>query len=392
MSGSHITIVSTLLRERAHAVLLASMLCVGLSAFSLSVSAADFTFAWGASGMTSIGTSPYWPQDCGTGSGNNNCDGFVGNLDVSRWTNDVVQDVNGNQYYHMIVGAPGDQFKQESYIMLSSIVLPGWNPTRTPQGPSDSGGDPTVYHNIGINGWADCTGSAFCDPLDKVNTVGFAGNGSGNPIRILLDQVLVSNAADANPTTGYAAAAGTCTGAFCQEFKKVTPVFSGTLLNANKPLITQKVNDSSQGTMSLNFKADMSAINYSTNSSPLTISNNMASAGVFVNTFSLTGVAGLPDINSADFDISKTNDSSGGGVESGKSSVTAGRYTFTPGVGQAGSNVSWFYTVATSTLAYVPGTYSYIDPLSNSFDPKAVNYSLFCNLGENPHIAGSDGC
>lgn len=111
--------------------------------------------------------------------------------------------LGGETYYHLIVGQPADGFAQETYIKtLTTISYPGADS-------SDSSGKNCFF---GDN--FNCLGAPnnAKTPLDSDSTV--TGNGSGNPNRVVMRQIMQDSA-----------------GEFSQEFLKANLL--------KKPVITQ---------------------------------------------------------------------------------------------------------------------------------------------------------
>ncbi len=334
---------------------------------------ADFAFNWQRdSTMTSITTSEAFPMVCGAGRTQVNgaaCSGGDinnANNGTQPWVNEHVTDAKGNRYFHMIVGLPTDAFKQETYIRIGATNF-SWSDGET-RAPSDSGGD------LGIGASRTPDLGAGSDPLGKTHTTTFSGAGSGNPKHVLMKQVLESDTS-ANTNTNVATH-----GNFYQEFNKSAPYYTGTDLDAHKPKIIQTLSktDAVQGDVTMNFMADMSGITHSDTNSPLAVSNSMAASGVFVNTLTLTAAG----VSASDVNFDMSTD-----TQAGESSINAGRYTFTPGVGYAGGGIGWL-----NTTTYNKGTYVY---LNASYDQSAVNYSKFCDPSQiKSYGAGADnyGC
>lgn len=344
-------------KEGCHYSLIPALAGAGLYVVAPSGAQADFAFNWQRdSSMTSITTSEAFPMVCGSGRtqvNNAACSGgdiTNANNGTQPWVNELVRDANSNQYFHMIVGLPTDDFRQEVYIRIGATNF-SWSDGET-RAPSDSGGD------LGIGASRTPDLGAGSDPLGKTHTNTFSGASTGNPKHVLMKQVLQDDTS-ANTKTNVATH-----GSFYQEFSKTTAYYTGTDLDARKPKIIQTLSktDAAQGDISMSFMADMSAITYSDMNSPLAASNNMAASGVFVNTMTLTS----PGLSSSDVDFDMSKD-----TQAGESSIDAGRFTFTPGTGYTGGGIGWL-----NTTTYNRGTYTYF---SGGFDQFSTNYSQFCD-------------
>jgi len=345
----------------------ATMTLAALCGITLSNAyAVDFEFDMGRdSTMPSINTDEAFPMVCGAGRSEVNqeaCDGDDinnANNGSQPWINELVRDDNNNQYFHMVVGLPTDDFMQEVYIRIGSSNF-SWSEGET-RAPSNSGG------HLGIGKDSNDELGNASDPLGKTHDNTYSGAGTANPIHVLMKQVLKSDASS-NPNTNGSK------GDFYQEFDKTAFTYAGTDINANKPKIIQTLSHpGTQDDMSMVFIADMSAISYSNDGSPLTVSNNTGASGVMVNTLTFTGTG-----EAANFDMSTDS-------EAGNATPTAGRFIFTPGTGSGGTG--W---VDTST--YDRGTYTYFE---DSYDQFAIDYSTFCDPSQIKNYgAGADnnGC
>lgn len=383
-------------KDRLHKLLINSVIFTSLFLNGLPGAQADFSFNWGSSNLPGAGgVASIFPSSCHradmpdricaqNGAG-------VRNTDESPWLNEYVIDVNGDRYFHMVIGNPADAFKQETYVRTGTLRYSAWIAANVfnIRAPSDSGGDPGFASGpdgLGNGGLRDpvCGNNRgnSCDPLAKTHTLDFAGNGSGNPTHVLMRQVLVVDMVDADPVTGYEIT-NLCAGEFCQEFRKTSYTRTDTnAINADKPLITQRVNDSAiEGDISLAFQADMRALAYSDMDHPLAVSGSMGTSGTFVNTLLMTNTPGLAD-HAADFDMSQD-------TQTQASTVTAGRYTFTPGtgVGETGWNSSIDPISGQNQASYDPGSYTYFE---GGYNPLSENFKAYCDPAQ--HIAGGQGC
>jgi len=347
-------------------------LCVSMALMALCVvtlpraHAVDFEFDMGRdSTMPSINTDEAFPMVCGAGRSEINqeaCDGDDinnANNGSQPWINELVRDDNNNQYFHMVVGLPTDDFTQEVYIRIGSTNF-SWNEGET-RAPSNSGG------HLGIGKDSNDELGNASDPLGKTHDNTYTGAGTANPIHVLMRQVLKSDNS-ANPNTNGSK------GDFYQEFDKTSFTYAGTDINAHKPKIIQTLSQpGTQNDMSMVFIADMSAVSYADMNSPLTVSNNTGANGVLVNTLTFTGTGAA-----AGFDMSTDS-------EAGNAAPTAGRYTFTPGSGSGGTG--WV-----NTNTYDRGTYTYFE---DSYDQFAIDYSSFCDVSQIKNYgsgADNNGC
>ena len=119
-----------------------------------------------------------------------------------------------------------------------------------------------------------------------------------------------------------------------------------------KPLISQTVQD---GSMSSTFVADMRAISYSDMNTPVPIVNDLK-----ISDPTLAGAA--------DFEMSLSQ----------HSTVTAGRYTYTPGAGWNNPN-GW----DNPGSSFTPGQYTYFD--STGFDPFNYDWASNFHYDENAY-------
>lgn len=204
---------------------------------------------------------------------------FQGNF-ADDFTTSFLQEVvniQGVNYYHVMIDQQGQGFTQEFYMKGGGVVGANFqNPAFT-----DSGGstcfpgpfDPSDFR-------AACmAANNATDPLRS--DARFTGNGTGNPRAIMMRQVVNQ------PENG-----------FSQEYIK--PFFD------KKPIIRQNVTD---GTINSEFAVDMSEIDYDTDGVSGKLTNRL--------TVNSPGIPGSPT-----FDV-------GGNVNDG-TNVSAGRYTWTP--------------------------------------------------------------
>lgn len=177
----------------------------------------------------------------------------------------------GNEvFYHLIVGTPEQGFAQEVFIKTGGISYPAAIG-------SDSAG--AWCYNAAPGGCEQAQNNART-PLANNQTV--TGNGTGNPNRVLIKQIVNDTASGLS-----------------QEFLKDS--FTA------KPIITQNIDTAD---ITSQFLFDMSALDY----------NSDALAGTMTNIFVLKTV---PD-GSANFDYARNRQ------QNQEPGINGGRYTFTP--------------------------------------------------------------
>ncbi len=246
--------------------------------------------------------------------------------------------INGVSYWHTIVGDPADGFAIESYIVAGPFLN------------SDSGGRPSTILPVDIdleilsgNGW---------DPLglDPGRSFDYTGNGSADPNKVVIRQVM-------GGTWDAATSTWSCAGAaYCSEFLK------DDLLS--KPVITQVVNDLPAGMLSY-FELDMSMLSYTDDSAAATL----------VNTLTLTGAP------MGNFDMATD-------TQAGGSSVTGGRYIYTGCSNPDPFNGScWQDTDVYANWDYQEGSYSYVD---GGTDPLNYEWGLYWDPDQNPIGPGNE--
>ena len=277
----------------------------------------------------------------------------------------------GASYVHMIVGSLTTDpitgvetgFAQEVYIRSGNGAYsasggkPGCNNTNAICGGSHLEGGATMPWNSG-NGQI-ATISSIGDPLSGNQHL--TGNGTGDPTRVIIRQVLKVDKPE---------------GRIEQEFLK-----AGLL---TKPKITQNITSTSGGTMSSQFVLDMTNSDYLTNTT----------SGVMVNRLTLNDPT-VPQ-PSRFFDAIASS-------QSGKSDVSAGRYTFASGAGWVDRNIQGAYSTpaacgpATSppdangncvllrarddVWLYDQGSYAYT---RGGADISNIDWKVFKNVFENP--------
>ncbi len=254
------------------------------------------------------------PGNCGVGGGfGDMCDSGAAEPDDTPFFQDLVM-VDGVQYWHQIIGDPAAGFAYEIYVESAGGSY------------SNSGGKPSAYR---LSSYEQQSGNGF-DPLGlkSNNGVEFTGNGTGDPTKVVMRQVM-GGQWDEKSRTWSCGNAG-----FCYEFLKDD-------LNL-KPKITQIINDSARFIQTF-FELDMSNSTY----------EDDTLAGEIINIMKITD-PGLPlDLPSAG-NFNMATDS-----QEGRSNVTGGRYTYTPGAGWVdrgdGGDDKDF-----TTWKYEAGTYQYV--------------------------------
>ncbi len=286
------------------------------------------------------------PGNCGVGGRSGSLCG-IGNGFETRdpdttpfYQGDIM--INGVMYWHIIVGDPSSGFAMESYTAVASGSGFG----------SFSGGLPANFGTLRLeeisgNGW---------DPLgiDPARGVDFTGNGSGDPTRSIIRQVMGDGVWDPQTKTWNCDSAE-----FCSEFLKDRLNF--------KPIISQTINDATTGAlMQAQFQLDMSNITYS----------NMTTKGVITNTITFTGD---PILDNGNFDMA---------TDSQRSDVTGGRYIYNDCANPSflyGGSCWQAFSVSGGRNDYQEGSYTYSD--GNSTDPMAYDWGGFWDPLQNDYPA-----
>ncbi len=198
-----------------------------MASLSLPLAQAAFTFGWSAQGDI-VGTlNPH--ANCNRGEGSIQCaSGGSADPDQTPFLQERVLGDDGQPYYHTLIGLPGDDFLQETYIRRG--LGGAWQ--------NDGAGTSSGGVNFQGNN----------RPLDPDPTL--SGNATANPTRVLVRQV-------------------NSDGEFFQEF------FKDTL--ANKPKIDQTLTTAD---MTATFSVDMRG---------LALSDMITGVNSIINTLSLTG-------------------------------------------------------------------------------------------------------
>ncbi len=290
------------------------------------------------------GYSNIFPGNCGIdGQSSSMC--VIGQGSIDPDTTPFYQgrvSIDGNNYWHIIVGDPANGFAMESYVPVSGLL------SATGGKPSDFFPRDTDLETVSGNGW---------DPLglDPSRNFDYTGNGSADPTKVVLRQVM-GGIWDADTQTW------SCGGeAFCSEFLKEEMAF--------KPKITQTINDV-PGMMISDFELDMSSISY----------NDDSTAGTIKNTLIITD----PDMptpypNAGDFDMMTDR-------QAGYSTVTGGRYTYTP----ACTNPTTCWSdgnIRDGDWDFEEGSYSYV---AGDADPLNYEWDVYWNPDQNPIGPGNE--
>jgi hypothetical protein len=231
--------------------------------------------------------------------------------DKTPFYQELVND-QGLSYYHVLIGAPGDEMSQEYYIAVATLPNGGisccWSngaPFSSSSGNFNGGPDQAPA----FKGWAD--------PLGTTTTASGAsasGNGTGNPERVIFRQVIQDREIN-------------------QETSKLSFL--------NKPKITQSLTNADIQAL---FGFDMSNSTY----------RDMNTAGIMTNRIALFDAGHT----AFDFDVASSSQ---------RSTLTGGRFTFTPGLGQGESF----------------GTFQYFE--GAGFDPYLTNWFPYSNTTNIPN-------
>ncbi len=310
-------------------------------------------FQWsnpGDLGVAATNNSTPMGIDCGPGSPDSLCTmASYGFPDTNtRFMEQVVTGTDGKEYFHVVTSDLANGFQQDVFIEAGSTQ---WTWQKHPSccAIPDGGGFPSGYIANTFDPTDIMTCMAIsgmaCRPLGTEDTT-LQGGSNENPTHVYMRQLLT----DAQITMEY-----------LQDVKGM------------KPRLTQTLTSSG---LTLQFKADMRAVNYSSLNSPLTVSSNVASDYVYANTMTLVD-ATLPSVGAADWNIATDR-------QAGKSTVNAGRFTYTAGAGwtETGSPYQTYYDryqlrggAGNKTYGdypiYQPGYYTYWD---GGYDHSKVNF------------------
>lgn len=287
-------------------------------------------------------------QDCTVAGGDRRTAGSnAGGNDGTRFIQEQLQ-IGSDLFFHVVVGDPATGFASESYTRSSKAAAINAT-TGTLQG---NGANPFSPDQGGNEGFSPTSGVVTRSGLPNSLTLfgngqnpfsansHLTGNGTADPSRTVLRMTLSD-------------------GEMSLEVSK--PVLN------RKPLISQLTTDNKG--MTSEFVADLRGISYSEANRPTPVVNRLHIVD-----------ATLPSPGSADFDMSRAQ----------VSTVTAGRYSFTPGRG-------WIFpdgTTATkgwsdskvdasgNTVTALFETGSYTGP-GAGVDPLNVNWASFFSRAQN---------
>ena len=249
-------------------------------------------------------------------------------------------------YWRQVIGDPAEGFALEMYIQVGVGFT-------SQSGGRNSNFPFTLYRqDLDVqsgNGW---------DPLglDPSRDHHFTGNGSADPTKVVMRQVL-GGLWDSTTNTW------SCGGEeFCQEFAK--------LQLSQKPRITQTVNDAADG-FSLFFDLDMTNSAYAS-----------STAGTLVSTVTvpLVDVPSMPSVSITGSGNANNFDNGGSFnllTDKQKSTVTAGRYTYSAGAGWIDAGGASGY----QSWDYDEGSYSYDE---GGFDHLGVTWGSYFDPTQNP--------
>ncbi len=330
------------------------LFCSIMALFSTS-HASDFTFGFelGANDRFDEFNFGTFPGNCGIGGVSDSLCGIGNGFETTDpdstpfYQGEVYLD--GQWYWHTIVGDPNTGFAVESYTRRALGTGFG----------SFSGGEPANFGGVSLqsisgNGW---------NPL--ASSVDFTGNGSGDPTKTVVRQVMGDGVWDAQTRTWSCA-----TGEFCSEFLKDRLNF--------KPIISQSINDATTGgpLMQARFILDMSNLTYFDNSTAGTITNTLV----------------LTDPSDSEFYLVNGNFNMATDTQAGRSEVTAGRYVYNncsnPSSLFGGSCWQWFDIYGGGSNIYQEGSYTYSD---GSNDPMAYNWESFFDPAQNAYVGSGVG-
>jgi len=345
----------------------------------------NFSFGFKADSLYDV---PTLPGDCGAGGGS--FSGIPGSLckigngievddpDTTPFYQGQILGPDNNLYWHIIVGDPNTGFAMESYTRMELTKTGGFG-SFSGGLPTDNGGfafmTPGVYSGNIIQGQAlEVISGNGWDPLR--NDVDFTGNGSGDPTKTFVRQVMGDGVWNAQTKEWRCD-----TGAFCSEFLKDSLDF--------KPVIRQTVNDTTADiAMRIEFEIDMRNSNYSDGETTGTMINRL--------TFTDLSDDGInPDapyfnLDDLNFDIATD-------VQAGHSEVTGGRYVYNDCAGKDWIEGSCWVNFNVADLLdgdeyrgndYDEGSYTYS---SGETDPMTYNWDAFFDRAQNPYAGTGTG-
>ncbi len=286
--------------------------------------------------------SSIWDLDnmgtCGYGQ----CSTQSGNGDPTPFTENIVY-LNGDPYFHTIVGNPATGFAIEAYTRAGTSTLQGTAPNQ--EIPSAGGG-------FSLDGGGNLTSVIGDVNPTALNSVHQLLN-SSNPLG---DHNVSGTGGNAPDHSVFRMVMTSAKGDMSLEVSK--PFLD------KKPLISQTVQD---GSMTSSFIADERGLTYSQDGTAAPVTNNL-----------VLNDPSIPGAGSANFSMAKSQPK--------QSLVTAGRFTFTPGAGwnasgdpSLASDPSLGWDTSGSTFDF--GTYNYIDPVG--FQPLTFDWSTVFDYSQN---------
>ena len=259
---------------------------------------------------------------CGYGG----CQSDIGNGDPTPF-GIRVENIDGVNYFHTLVGDPATGFAVESYTRVNGLNASNSIDSNGTAFSPDGGGNERSVIGTG----AAATPSFLQNSMNMSNSLGnplVSGTGSVDPNYTVFRMVLN------DPDAGMS--------------MDVSKPFLD-----KKPLISQTVQD---GTMKSVFVADERALSYSDSSTPAPVSNTLVINDPL-----------LPTAGAADFEMALAQ----------IPDVTAGRYTFTRGTGWNDPTLGW----NTPGSTFGEGTYTYVG--AQGFDPLSFNWASVFNYDDN---------
>ncbi len=261
---------------------------------------------------------------------------------AESWELPEIVTVNNIDYYHMVIGSEAEGFIQESYIQTGYTM--DFNGLPSPQGNVVRGWPYIWAPTISADNWGSASAGDYYVELpfaggggeatisgnanNPLGPYAISGNGSGNPNRTLIRQWVGDEE-------------------MSQEFLKERLLY--------KPKISQSI---ITATIEMHTNIDMSAITYDDDLSNALILNTLRLTGTDAPApiWSTFGAAAPPD--AADFNMAD---------DIQNSTVSAGRYIFTPG------------SDTLNSPGGAEGVYSYSD---GGFDVETVEWEWYFNADD----------
>jgi hypothetical protein len=265
-------------------------------------------------------------------------------------------------YYHVIIGDKLKAGQARSEMTFEYIIEATTSGTYT----YDSSGPVSAAYTD----TASLSNAVYNQTHPYDGTLLKQGNGSGNPTRVIMDQVLFN--ADATINTEFLKGLQGGTVSFNQTTGNMT-VTGGTIVFDSKPIITQFAN--TPGVMYNQYTIDMRHKSYS-DGTQMSDAEANGPQGKITNITNLIGGTGgeQPAADMGDYDTTNatftahyTNNSN--------PNYTAGAYTYTAGTGSykaLGGGGTYNYDVAATAM------------VETGFDPDGKDYTGFCEPTINP--------